>query len=116
MAKDVRIIPADGDIQFYNAAASASGKIQQVNDDLVLSNAVGDILFGDTDSDVYIGDGVSNVDIIFEQDGEIRGEVGSNVTLTLGSTDTTLHLTGSTLALQKYCISVLKSSKGCPEI
>ena len=53
MAKDVRIIPADGDIQFYNAAASASGKIQQVNDDLVLSNAVGDILFGDTDSDVY---------------------------------------------------------------
>lgn len=101
MAKDVRIIPADGDIQFYNTAASASGKIQQVNDDLVISNAVGDILFGDTNSDVYIGDGISNVDIIFEQDGEIRGEVGSNVTLTLGSTDTTLHLTGSTLALQK---------------
>ena len=34
-------------------------------DDLVLSNAVGDILFGDADSDIYIGDGVNNVDILF---------------------------------------------------
>lgn len=95
MAKDVRIVPADGTIIFNNAAGSGSGKLELSGDDLVFSNAVGDVLFGDTDSDVYIGDGVSNVDVVFEQNGSIRGEDGSSVTLTLGSPDTTLELTGS---------------------
>lgn len=95
MAKDVRIVPGDGTIIFNNAAGTGSGKLELSGDDLVFSNAVGDVLFGDTDSDVYIGDGVSNVDIVFEQNGSIRGEDGSSVTLTLGSPDTTLELTGS---------------------
>ena len=80
------------DIQFQNSSGTDAGKIAMDGDDLVLSNAVGDILFGDADSDIYIGDGVNNVDILFEQDGEIRGETGSSVTLTLGSSDTTLNL------------------------
>ena len=101
MAKDVRIVPADGTITFNNAAGTGSGQISLSGDDLVFSNAVGDVLFGDTDSDVYIGDGVNNVDVIFEQNGSIRGETGSTVALTLGSNETTLYLTGSTLALQK---------------
>lgn len=101
MAKDVRITPADGTIIFNNSVGSGSGKLEQSGDDLVLSNAVGDVLFGDVDSDVYIGDGVNNVDLIFEQNGSIRGESGNTVTLTVGSDETTLHLTGSTLALQK---------------
>ena len=61
-------------------------------DDLVFSNAVGDVLFGDTNSDVYIGDGVNSVDLLFEQSGSIKGEDGSSVTLTVGSSGTTLNL------------------------
>ena len=95
MAKDVRIIPADGTLTFYNTAGTGSGLISVDGNNLVFSNPTGDVLFGDTDSDVYIGDGVSNVDIVFEQNGSIRGEDGSSVTLTLGSPDTTLELTGS---------------------
>ncbi len=43
MAKDVIITPLDGDIQFENSSGTEAGKIEQSGDDLVLSNAVGDI-------------------------------------------------------------------------
>ena len=79
-------------IQFQNSSGTDAGKIAMSGDDLVLSNAVGDILFGDADSDIYIGDGVNSVDILFEQNGAIRAETGSSVTLTLGSSDTTLSI------------------------
>jgi len=102
MANDIIITPASGEIEFYTISGSTiGGKIEQSGDDLVLSNAVGDVLLGDGTSDVYIGDGTANVDIIFEQNGSIKGEPAAGVTLTLGSNDTTLYLTGSTLALQK---------------
>ena len=80
------------DIQFKNSAGSNAGKIATVGNDLVFSNALGDILFGDVDSDVYIGDGTNSVDIIFEQNGSIKGEDGGNTVLTLGSSDTTLNV------------------------
>ena len=96
MAKDVIITPLDGDIQFENSTGTEAGKIEQSGDDLVLSNAVGDILIGDGTSDVYIGDGAANVDIVFEQNGSIRGETGSSVDITLGSSDTDVIISGST--------------------
>lgn len=96
MAKDVIITPLDGDIQFKNSSGNDSGKIEQSGDDLVLTNAVGDILIGDGSSDVFIGDGVNNVDIVFEQNGSIRGEAGSSIDITLGSSDTDLIISGST--------------------
>ena len=80
------------DVQFKNASGTNAGKIAMDGDDLVLSNAVGDILFGDADSDIYVGDGISSIDIIFEQNGAIRGETGGSATLTLGSSDTTLSI------------------------
>ena len=80
------------DVQFKNSSGTNAGKIAMDGDDLVLSNAVGDILFGDADSDVYIGDGVTSIDVIFEQSGSIRGETGGSATLTLGSVDTTLSI------------------------
>ena len=63
MAKDVIITPADGDIQFENTTGTEAGKIEQSGDDLVLSNAVGDILIGDgtSASDMIIGDGTRGV-------------------------------------------------------
>jgi len=96
MAKDVIITPLDGDIQFENSSGTEAGKIEQSGDDLVLSNAVGDILIGDGTADVYIGDGSNNVDIVFEQNGSIRGEAGSSVDITLGSSDTDIIISGST--------------------
>ncbi len=96
MAKDVIITPSDGDIQFENSSGTEAGKIEQSGDDLVLSNAVGDILIGDGTADVYIGDGSANVDIVFEQNGSIRGEAGSSVDITLGSSDTDVIISGST--------------------
>ena len=79
-------------IQFQNSSGTNTGKIESVGDNLVITNAVGDVLFGDTDSDIYIGDGVNSIDIIFEQSGAIRAETGSSVTLALGSSDTTLNV------------------------
>ena len=98
MAKDILITPADGDIVFDNSSGAECGAITQNGNDLVISNAVGDILLGDGASDIYIGDGTNNVDILFEQSGNIKAEDGSNgVTLTIGSGDTTLVLESPTL-------------------
>ena len=80
------------DIQFKNSSGTNAGKIEMDGDDLVISNAVGNVLFGDAAGDVYIGDGVNPVDLLFDQNGSIKGEDGGSVTLTLGSSDTTLNL------------------------
>ena len=79
-------------IQFQNSSGTNTGKIEAVGDNLIITNAVGDVLFGDTNSDVYIGDGVNNVNIIFEQSGSIKGENGGSATLTVGSSSTVLNL------------------------
>jgi len=79
-------------IQFQNSSGQNTGKIETSGNDLIITNAVGDVLFGDGASDIYIGDGVNNVDILFEQSGAIRSETGSNATITLGSSGTTLNV------------------------
>ena len=82
-----------GQIQFKTSAGANAGKIDQNGNNLVLTNAVGDILLGDGAADIYIGDGANNVDILFEQSGNIKADdSASNVTLTLGSSNTTLNL------------------------
>ena len=47
-------LEAANDLQFKNAAGTNTGKIEADGNDLVLSNAVGDILLGDGASDIYI--------------------------------------------------------------
>ena len=60
MAKDVIITPLDGDVQFQNTAGTNAGLIQQTGDDLAITNAVGNVLIGDSASDLFIGDGVNS--------------------------------------------------------
>jgi hypothetical protein len=84
------------DIQFTNLAGANTGKIESDGNNLVLSNAVGDILLGDGASDIYIGNGTDAVDVLFEVSGSLSAE--SNATLTLGGEGGTLAL-GSALAL-----------------
>ena len=86
---DVLITPASSKIEFKDASNNIDGIIQlDASGNLEIKAPNGDIALGDTSADVYIGDGVSNVDIVFEQDGEIRGLTG--VTLTLGQSDSSL--------------------------
>jgi hypothetical protein len=90
---DVIITPASGLIDFQNTVGVSSASIQlDANGNLIIGAAAGDIQIGDTSSDIYVGDGVNNVDIVFEQDGEIRGETG--VTITLGQSDSFIAFAG----------------------
>ena len=102
MPKDVLITPSEALIQFSSSAGTGSGQIlADNNNNLVISNLVGDVLLGDGASDVFIGDGTNNVDIVFEQNGEIRDD-GSGKSLTIGSKTTNVFVTGSsTIAMQK---------------
>lgn len=70
-------------------------------------DGTGAISFGDSSSDVFIGDGVSSVDLIFEVDGAVKGE--TDVTLTLGATDSDIliaspvaTITGSQIASESW--------------
>ena len=83
------------DIQFTNLAGANTGKIESDGDNLVLSNAVGDILLGDGASDIYIGDGTNSVDVLFEVSGSLSAESGA--ALTLGGAGGTLSLASPTI-------------------
>lgn len=89
------VLAGANDIQFKNTAGANTGKIESDGNNLVLSNAVGDILLGDGASDVYIGDGTNSVDILFEVSGSLSAESGA--TLTLGGAGGALSLTSPTI-------------------
>lgn len=99
-------------IQFQNTSGTNTGKIEASGDDLIITNSAGNVLFGDLDSNVYIGDGVNSVDMIFEQSGAIRGETGSSVTLTIGSSNTTLNLYNPNMANGASLTSTLSMGTG----
>lgn len=82
MAKDVVITPASGLIDFKNASNVSVATIS-------LSDT-GQLSLGNTASNVYIGDGTTSVDIIFEQNGKIRALTGK--TLTFGQSDSNLNI------------------------
>jgi hypothetical protein len=88
MAKDVLITPASGLIEFKDNEGNVDSSIQ-LNDSNVLV-ITGTISLGDLAADVYIGDGVNEVDIVYEQNGGIYGLAGK--TLTLGLANSYLSL------------------------
>jgi hypothetical protein len=91
MAKDVLITPASGLIQFYDADGNVDATIQL--DDANVLNISGTVSLGDLAADVYIGDGVNEVDIIFEQNGAVRALAGK--TLTLGQANSNISFAGN---------------------
>ena len=103
MSNDVLITPASRKIELKDSSGNVDAKIEtDSSGNLLITNAGGDISIGDTTSDVFIGDGTNSVDIVFEQNGEIRGTSG--VTLTLGDSNTTLR-TGTDLSLNSNDIT-----------
>lgn len=99
---DVLITPASSKIEFKDASNNIDGIIQlDASGNLEIQAPNGDIAIGDLGADVYIGDGVNNVDIIFEQNGDIRGLTG--VTLTLGQSDSSITV-ASDMTINKTLI------------
>jgi hypothetical protein len=80
MPKNVVITPASGLIDFKDDSGNVDAYIQ-LDDfgNLQIFNPGGDISLGDTASDIYVGDGITSVDIIFEQNGNIRATVGKTL-------------------------------------
>lgn len=96
MAKDVRIYPSQSAILFTGSSNSVEAQITL--DNLGRLNLSGsDILFGPGKNDIYVGDGISTANIIYDVDGAIKGADGLNVGLTLGSKNTRVFVTGSSI-------------------
>ena len=91
MSNDVLITPASRKIEFKDSSSNIAAKIEtDSNGNLVITNPGGDISLGDTTADVFIGDGANNIDLVFEQSGEIRGTSG--VTITLGAAGSNIRM------------------------
>ena len=92
MSDDVLITPTSRKIELKDNSGNVDGKIElDANGNLNITSPGGDIGIGDPTADVYIGDGTNNVDVVFEQNGEIRALTGR--TLTLGQSDSNVHVT-----------------------
>lgn len=91
MPKDVIITPASGKLDFYaTTGGSVLANINLTdNNDLSLSTTSGNLIIGDASRDVYIGDGTNEVDIVFEQNGEIRSVAGKYITVNAGTVNAT---------------------------
>lgn len=79
MPKNVLITPASGLVQFYDDTNNVDATIQLDNANVL--NITGNVAIGDLAANVYIGDGVNTVDVIFEQNGAIRALAGKTLTL-----------------------------------
>ena len=94
---DVLITPASSKIEFKDASNNIDGTVKlDSSGNLELTSNNG-ISFGDTSSDVFIGNGTDNVDLKFEADGSITGTSG--VTLTLGSSNSNVKITSNELSI-----------------
>jgi len=105
MSDDVLITPASRKIEFKDSSGNIDGKIELDSaGNLVLTAPGGGIEIGDSSSDIFVGNGTANIDIIFEQNGEIRGTTGRTVTLGQSDSNITvdaLNFTTSTSTLFK---------------
>ena len=91
MSDDLLITPGSRKLEIKDSSGNVDAKIEtDASGNLSITNAGGDISIGDTSSDIFVGDGTNNVDIVFEQDGEIRGTSG--VTVTLGASGSNVRM------------------------
>lgn len=96
MAQDVVITPASGKMEFFQTvggSAVANIQLNSSTSDLSFQTTSGNLIIGDASRDVYIGDGINSVDVVFEQNGEIRAL--TNKTLTLGQSDSIVNFNTS---------------------
>jgi hypothetical protein len=91
---DLVITPASSNINFYysGSATNLIGTINMSSSNVLTLTATGGVQYGNSTSNVTVGDGSSSIDIIFPQSGAIRGLTGK--TLTIGQSDSYVNLTG----------------------
>ena len=94
---DVLITPASSKIEFKDASSNIDGVVKLDSDGNLELTSNNGISFGDTSSDVFIGNGTDNVDLKFEADGSITGTSG--VTLTIGSTVSNVKIASDELQI-----------------
>jgi len=94
---DVLITPASSKIEFKDASSNIDGTVKLDSDGNLELTSNNGISFGDTSSDVFIGNGTDNVDLKFEADGSITGTSG--VTLTLGSSNSNVKIISDELSI-----------------
>tara|TARA_B000000532_G_scaffold210207_1_gene179392 strand:- start:1531 stop:2925 length:1395 start_codon:yes stop_codon:yes gene_type:complete len=94
---DVLITPASSKIEFKDASSNIDGTVKLDSDGNLELTSNNGISFGDTSSDIFIGNGTDNVDLKFEADGSITGTSG--VTLTLGSSNSNVKITSNELSI-----------------
>ena len=94
---DVLITPASSKIEFKDASSNIDGTVKLDSDGNLELTSNNGISFGDTSSDVFIGNGTDNVDLKFEADGSITGTSG--VTLTLGSSNSNVKIASNELSI-----------------
>ena len=86
MPKDIVITPDTALIDFKSSVGVTTATIQlDDSSNLNITAPGGNVVIGNTNTDVYVGDGTNNIDLVFEQDGEIRGLTGK--TITFGQAD-----------------------------
>ena len=94
---DVLITPASSKIEFKDASNNIDGTVKLDSDGNLELTSNNGISFGDTSSDVFIGNGTDNVDLKFEADGSVTGTSG--VTLTIGSTVSNVKIASDELSI-----------------
>jgi hypothetical protein len=105
MPQDIRIYPSQSSILFTGSSNTVEASI--ILDNLGRLNLSGSqILFGPGKNDIYVGDGISSANIIFERDGAIRSEVGTNSLITLGSNDTRVNISGSIVNISGSILNI----------
>ena len=93
------VAPVTGEFLLTGSASNIGGRISlDPVGNLVLSSVSGSVFFGNGGNDVYVGDGISSANLIFDAGGTIKSSNGSS--LTVGSSGSALSITGSTLTLQ----------------
>jgi len=110
MPKNIIITPDTALIDFKNAVGVTTATIQL--DDVGNLNVAapgGNVVLGNTNTDVYVGDGTNNIDLIFEQDGEIRGLTGR--TITFGQSDSYVSFGAPVFGNTVYAAGGTDSSK-----
>jgi hypothetical protein len=97
MGKDIRIYPSQSQVLFSGSDNSILASITTDNMGNLILSASNDVLFGPGKNDIYIGDGTQSANIIFDIAGAIKAAPGSGANITLGSGDTPIIITGSTV-------------------
>jgi hypothetical protein len=110
MPKDIIITPDTALIDFKNSSNVTTGSIQ-LDDvgNLNVTSPGGNVVLGNPNTDIYIGDGTNNIDLVFEQDGEIRGLTGK--TITFGQADSYVSFGAPIFGNTTYAAGGVDSTK-----